>query len=658
MFLFDKNTHVLNIKFENFVQNIEFSDGLPLFRLSVEFNDTGLPDLVLEPKDLEITDYVSDGNRLLLCYRIEVPQGNGSLGVSIRLIHSGEEVTGSISAEVSGDMLLRRVQFPYMENREVYHFDNLLMSSPWGDNINRPIETIQQYCAGKDSSWIYDYVKCGENEVIYSYPSIMSMQYMVLHNKARAFYLGCYSTGASTMTFNAKALGRSALGLSINHFPFLKNGKWQSPECGISLLKGDWHSAADLYASHMRDKFNSPDNPAWMRAGTTGWNGFVQIFMRKEGEEPTFRYQDLPSVYKRIQETGMDTLHVAGWNYNGFDTYYPDYDIDPLLGSEEELRNAIKKINAMGGRVILYTNGRLIDPNSGFYKKGGDECVCIGKDGNPYIERYNTSADFRVACPACDEYGTYLSIQTRKIAEDFGANAIQIDQISCNHADFCYDTTHSHPTPASNFLTGVDKELKQIRRTHKEINPEFFTWCEGCHERFGQYYDVNQGHGEGPTWQLGESIPEQFSYTYPDRWVTGESSDIQQLCHTFVQGKPFDLPISSVDSEEYVRLLKDFIKIRRAYPQYFYRGVFIDNVGFDVNNGIRVFGIRKQKGKGLLVNLWKQGAEDWMECSALLRIPCFDMKCKAVYPEINHVTKGMDILKVIWKGPVATLVFE
>ena len=412
-------------------------------------------------------------NELNLSYELTLNEEDMRISAKIFLNDTGPEMIGKIEAEISGDAMLKRVQFPCVEISRIYPFDSLLISAPWGDNIKKPLRTIAQYCAGQGSSWIYDYVHCDEDEVVYSYPSIMSMQYMTLYNDNRAFYLGSYSTGAETMTFNAKALETKSLQLSINHFPFSFQEKWKSPECSIAFLKGDWHASADLYASHMRKEFTSPDSPEWMRADDTGWDGFVQLFMRMEGEEPKLRYEDLPRVFARVKRAGMNTMHVAGWNYNGFDTCYPDYNTDPKLGTEEELKTAIKQINSMGGRVILYTNGRLVDPDSDYYKNGGDRYVCLDEEGNPYIESYNTSANFNIACPECTEYRQYLAAQAGKIARDYGADAIQIDQIGCNYAYFCYDRSHPHPTPATNFLTGVRRDTYGSKKGSQKRKPGF-----------------------------------------------------------------------------------------------------------------------------------------------------------------------------------------
>ena len=290
------------------------------------------------------------------------------------------------------------------------------------------------------------------------------MQYGALYNGARSLYFASYSTGDETLSLDARALNDHTLALSISHYPFLSEGAWRSPLCGFALLPGDWHGATDLYAGHMKRHFVPPDPPAWLKRDFHGW---AQIFMRREGEGPAYRYSDPPEVYERVRRTGLNTLHIAGWCGDGFDTLYPDFDVDPQLGSAEDLRAALDGVRALGGHAVLYTNGRLVDPDSSFYLEGGDRTLCLDESGAAYEEGYGTSVVFNVACPSCEDYTDYYAQRLRAVITNFGAHAVQIDQISCTAGFFCFDASHPHPTPATNFLGGTEARLKNLREMYR-----------------------------------------------------------------------------------------------------------------------------------------------------------------------------------------------
>jgi hypothetical protein len=393
-----------------------------------------------------------------------------------------------------------------------------------------------------------------------------------------------------------------------------------------------------------------------MRDENEGFHGWVQTFMRREGQPPAFTFKDLPEVGRQARASGLNALHIAGWTYDGFDTYYPDFEHDPLLGTGEELRTALQQIRAEGGRPILYTNGRLVDPRSAFYRSGGDKNLCLDEAGQPYVERYGTSAQFRIACPACREYGDHMAGRISNLITRYAASAAQVDQISCNHAYFCYDKDHPHATPASNYLPGVTYELTAMRAAHRALDPEFFVWCEGCHERFAQFYDVNQGHGEEFTWALGDGVPELFAYVYPDFITTGLASNLQQLCHSYAQGKPLDVPLRMLGDAGYLALLRRLVATRKAYPNFFLKGRFIDSRGLTTTGSVRAFGIEQRDGEGLLINLWLSGAEPGAPVWARLGIGRPNPHPVRVLPDDLAISAEGGWLTLSWSGPIATLI--
>ena len=652
-----QNHPPISFSFTPFSKGIELGGNVPVFRLSVTL---GAEEERSEwsSESFSMEGCHKDGQKLVCKYTRQEEQGR--LLVTVSMDQQQKEVLSTISVQAEGHIQVRDVRFPYLSCPQVEYFDNLLMSGPWGDNIQRPVKAIKEYCAAKPGgSWVYDYVQAGEDEVSYAYPSILSMQYVVLHNPSRSLYLASYSEGPETITFHAASTGKTSLALSIGHHPFLENGTWTSPTCSFALLEGDWHVAADLYASHMRPAFPASTPPAWMRADETGWNGWIGLLMRFEGEAPLLRYEDLPPLYEKLRSSGLTTLQVAGWLNNGHDTRYPDFYHDPVLGTEEDLKDAISRIHDMGGRVILYTNSRLVDPASDFFARGGHACVCLKEDGTPYVETYNTSASFQIACPSCKAYRDHFQDQLYRLIKQYGADAIQMDQISCNLAVFCHDKTHDHPTPATNFLPGLTAQLSDVRAIHKELNPDFFVWCEGCHERFSMHYDVNQGHGEEFTWQLGESYPEQFRYTFPDRIVTGMCRSTQMLAHTYAQGKPFDVEgWQACEDPDFMRLLTLLVGMRKALPRFFHRGIFRDNVGLICDRDTRAFGILDEAGTELLINLWKHGAALSTESHAHLRMPAGYQTYTLQYPSDLEVSTSGDWLEISFTGPVASLIFR
>lgn len=617
-----------------------------LFRLEL-MGDTGSRWLGLE----DFTRLSESEGRACFRYR----RDGWDIDVEIERWRQGKETLSRGVLQNNGEGAVKSFQYPIREYTGLSTFDKLLMSSAWGDRIPRPSKTIHDVAASPSIRFDQDYIRYRPDEVIYTYPSIMAMQYMTLFNETRSFYLATYSTSDETMTFHGKSTGKFSVELSVVHYPFLKTGSWRSPDCGEAALGGGWHEAADLYRSHMGNQFHTPDYPEWMKTDYHGWTSH----MIKLEKEPLFsRFRELPSIYREIREaSGMEHLFLVGWHDNGHDTMFPRYRPCEEAGTGEELREAIGKIHAMGGRVSLYTNARLIDIYGEFYRNDGKNAVSRDENGGEYHEDYHTQSLYAVSCPGCPEYAEQMAGVAKRICEEYGADGMFVDQISCNLDPFCYDERHGHAKPSANFLPGVETELTGIRRATREINPEFHTFAEGCHERFNQFYDVNQGHGEEYTWQIGESLPEQFLYTYPDRIVTGMCSDKQQMYHSMAQFKPLDVSADCRDDVTNQLPLKKYLALRKTCREYFFGARFLDDAGFRYEKGVRLFAVRAGDGS-VGICLWRPGADESTACTARYLAPEGYSNPKALdfSPTAFSVDGGW--VEVKWTGALTFLTME
>jgi len=580
---------------------------------------------------------------------------NDSITINIRTCQSNEETLLNAEVSVQGPSTLVSFQYPGVTYGDISIFDNLLMSSPWGDNIERPTKTIRDVSTSTSIRFDQDYIKYAPNEVIYTYPSIMAMQYMTIYNHSRSFYMASYSQSDETETFHAKVTGKYELSLSIKHYPFINNSKWSSPQCSIATLGGGWHAAAKLYAFHMNDRFRSPDSPDWMRKSYHGW---VEFMMKRENEPLAFTFAELPGIYRDVfEKTGINHLFIAGWHDDGHDTKFPRYVAHEPAGSPQDLKNGADMIKDMGGRISLYTNGRLVDIEEEYYKEKGYRAVSLDEHGKPYHESYGTKSVFAVTCPGCSEYCEHMAGVTKRICSEYGAHGMFIDQISCNLAPMCYNSAHNHTKPSNNFLSGIEEELKAIRSVHQEIDREFHSFSEGCHERFGQFYDVNQGHGEEYTWQIGKSMPEQFLYTFPDRIVTGHCADKSQMYHSMAQFKPLDIKDTCYADHSNHSPIKQYIILRDKYKKYFLQGRFQDDEGFVYSADMRLFATQANDGS-LCTCLFVPGSIENTENRGYIKMPERCNSYQVIFPQPTKASQDGDWISVGWTGALCYIIFS
>lgn len=560
-----------------------------------------------------------------------------------------DELLSQISCEVTGNGQVESIQYPISRIAELSVQDQLLISSAWGDNIERPSKTIHDVSTSTSIRFGQDYIRYAEDEIIYTYPSIMAMQYMVLYNSSHSVYISTYSTGDETMTYHAKSTGKYDLELSIQHYPFLDHGSWSSPLCSQSILKGDWHTAARLYRTHMAAEFPKADSPEWMSHDFHGW---AQFALKYENKDPGILYRELPELYENVQRRlGLEDIYVAAWSGRGHDTEYPDCRICEPLGTGEELHDALASIHKLGGRCILYTNGRQIDNQTDYYYEVGKFAVCRDETGEPYLEEYGSTSKFETACPGESGYYEKMGEVTQEFIQTYNADGMFIDQISCCVAPFCHDKTHSHSKPGNHFLPGVEKELTIIRNRHKSLNPDYYTVAEGCHERFSSFYDVNQSHGEEYTWQIGKSLPEQFIYTFPDRIVTGLCQNKHQLYHTMSQFKPVDITESCYADETTHPVIRSYVQMRKQYPQFFFHATFKDDDEVFSPDHTKVSRVLSEDASNSIC-IYQSSFFDDEHHSSVVQLDFAYSECKPMYPEDLQITVLDGMIKADWTGPI------
>jgi hypothetical protein len=481
------------------------------------------------------------------------------------------------------------------------------------------------------------------------------MQYATLFNTHRAVYFSSYSEGDSF--FDQRVRAHKGIIFSSDWYPFVAQGKWESPLCGFGILKGDWHAAADLYREHMAPVFKAPEVPAWLRET---FHGMFNISL-KGGENPPVKvYTDIPKYFDHARKIGLDTVHFFSWHEGGMDALYPDYLPSPYLGPPSDLKKSMNWARERGFHSTLYTNARLLDPASQYEESGaGPASYALKQDGSPHIEVYNRR-NFRAVCPFAPVFQDHFVDVFRRMITEYHAQGAQIDMLSCNPAPVCYSEEHGHSTPANGAIPGQIAILKRLREMYRELDPDFFVWSEGCSELFGQYCEVNQGHGEGHSWTSDLCMPEQFHYTYPDFLTTGGADTIEGVCQTYGQGKPFHFHENRLRDEVILGLIRDLVQVRKMYPEYFLTGRFTDTVGLQVGTeGLRYWGIRRtDKTPGILVNLWSMGAKLDEGVTGSLRNPHPEWKARLVYPADLKVKETGEWLELDWTAPLATVVFE
>ena len=141
--------------------------------------------------------------------------------------------------------------------------------------------------------------------------------------------------------------------------------------------------------------------------------------------------------------------------------------------------------------------------------------------------------------------------------------------------------------------------------------------------------------------------------------MTGLGKNLQQLCHSFVQGKPFDLPLGILSDETFGQVLRRFVALRRRYPEFYLTGRFVDDEGVETDRRTRAGVLLTRDGSRMLAALWRRGCEqlDKAQESCLRVLPPHSV-CLCAYPDDCRTETNGSWLTVRFSGPVAVLIFD
>jgi hypothetical protein len=286
---------------------------------------------------------------------------------------------------------------------------------------------------------------------------------------------------------------------SVEHFPFVPPGQTMDiARIVLSPFQGDWHHGADVYRRWHATWFHHPITPAWAE----GVNSWQQIQINSAEDDLRTPYRDLPERAKEAAKDGINAIQLVGWNNGGQDRGNPSHDTDPRLGTYDELKAAIAKIEAMGVHVILFNKYTWVDASTDAYKGELRKHVALDPNGQPYIYHgyeYQTPeqlADMNtrrlaVACMP-DPFWQDLSAKEFRKSIDLGASGVLYDEV-LHHGGANYCFTHRNGQLVAQSLWAGDSMLGQrfrdiIKSTVGEKN--FLMSGEAAYDLETRYYSV------------------------------------------------------------------------------------------------------------------------------------------------------------------------
>jgi len=358
----------------------------------------------------------------------------------------------------------------------------------------------------------------------------------------------------------------------------------------LSCYNGDWHAGVDRYKEWRTTWFKPPHVPDWIK----DVNSWQQLQINTPEQDYHVSYTNLIEYGEECASNGVGTIQLVGWNHGGQDGGDPAQDIDPGLGTWQELHNAIAQIQAKGVKMILFAKLNWADKTTAWDKDELYKYACT----DPYGQRYEQGGysyvtptqlaginnhrrdvmDFN--CPA------YRDIATKEFEKilALGSEGWLWDEV-CHHRPVEYSFAADHGYTPPGYIYAGDLPLSaQLRAAADKVNPEFLFSGEGPEDWLMQYFPCSYfriSAGSVPVCRyLDPQAPLMVAVTgFDDR----EMLNLILLDRYIISYEPYNFKGHVTDYPLTLDYGKKIDALRRQYKAYLWDADFRDTLGANVN---------------------------------------------------------------------------
>jgi len=496
-----------------------------------------------------------------------------------------------------------------IENRSPYVVENVYC--PYLVDVNAPkgascLKTFfQGYAAGCETNVWPQYQNTvgyfGADYPMQVLPPAPGTPFMLIRSENQGLYMGIQSKEVELVSWFGEL--RPGWGSSIDgqvpktaeiagkpvekrfsalHVPYIMPGETRSiAKIALAAYEGGWQEGTDIYTAWRKTWLKTAPGPKWVREP----HAWQQLHINSPEDELRMRFTELPKVAESCKKYGIEAIQLVGWNNGGQDQGNPSHDLDPRLGTFEELKEAIAQCHAMGVKVILFTKFTWADQATEVFVKENHKHAIKDPYGNYYVYagyRYQTGTQLmdintKRLIPMCFNDESYLQLCEREFKKvvDLGAAGMLFDE--CQHhgnANLCFDESHGHrygwPVYAN------DREL--VRRLRKVAGtPEDFLMAgEACYDFEMEQYEVAYYRTESKTHiPLNRYMHPHSQYMTAVTGFNDRNMINQCLMFRFIVSyEPYNFKGSLDDYPDTVAYGQKMDALRTEYRKWFWDGEY------------------------------------------------------------------------------------
>jgi hypothetical protein len=412
------------------------------------------------------------------------------------------------------------------------------------------------------------------------------------------------------------------------HFVFAHPGsKVELAPVVLHPFDGDWHAGLDVYKRWRATWFGRPKTPAWA-LDVHSW-----LQLQIDGAEQDYRvpYRDLVKYGEECAQNGVAAIQLVGWNRGGQDGGDPSLDTDPALGSWQELRDAIARIQSLGVRMILFGKPIFADMSTEYYKKELYKYEAVDMWGNKYESNsysYTTPTQLaginnrrRAIMDVCSqEYRDIATHEFEKILALAPAGWLFDEVMQHNGVLYNFSPNHGY-TPPGYLFSGDIPLVKQFRAAADKRNPDFLFSGEGPGDWLMPYYTLGY-------YRIGPDTRHALRYLDPQaplmaavRGFNARDEINLALAYRYIISyEPYNFKGHVTDFPLTLAYGKQVDALRRRYREYLWDAEFRDTLGATVaadgNHRYTVFAAKSGKRAVVAINL-----EQRLAISARVTLP-------------------------------------
>ena len=342
-----------------------------------------------------------------------------------------------------------------------------------------------------------------------AYPMPLSMQWMALYNSSEGLYYSVNDPKAvlkelrfgydSTIDYSPDS---SRIMASVL-WPFVEPGKtYTTPPIEVAAYsEGGWWWGADRYRNFMQTSWLPVKHYSSQAQEMYSFGGAILSYAPPT---TTDSYATtMPSDIAPLLSDDTIQNVIFGWHAGNFDSFYPDFAIDPYKGGETGMATGVAAIHNHGQRLGLYINAWDADTGGSWWaaSSGSSDVKLSPSGGYPpadNLEPPSYSSPGRAESPIDKNYQDQL-VSVVSANRHRGADFAFYDQAmeAFSYRDYVSSHFTSAPagsiaSPATAYSEGYPQMFSRFHAAFNDggLRNDYFFMAEGVNDYLSPYIDI------------------------------------------------------------------------------------------------------------------------------------------------------------------------